>query len=123
MDSFGLFIGTLMQSRNQAHIFHLQASGEGSYAAHKALQTYYETIIDLVDEIVESYQGRYGILSGYAMSGQIKEDNSYYMYFSALSQFVEKIRTQCPQDSFIQNEIDNVVKLIESTKYKLKFLQ
>ncbi len=123
MDSFGLFIGTLMQSRNQAHIYHLQASGEGSYAAHKALQTYYETIIDLIDEIVESYQGRYGILSGYAMSGQLKEDNAYYMYFHALSQFVEKIRTQCPQDSFIQNEIDNVVKLIESTKYKLKFLQ
>ena len=123
MDSFGLFIGTLMQSRNQAHIFHLQATGQGAYAAHKALQDYYESIVDLIDEIVESYQGRYGILTGYSMSGQLKEDNGYYMYFQALSQFVEKVRTQCPQDSYIQNEIDNVVKLIESTKYKLKFLQ
>jgi hypothetical protein len=120
MDSFGLFIGTLMQSRNQAHIFHLQTA---SYAQHKALQKYYEDIVDLIDGLVESYQGRYGILTGYSMSGQLKEDNGYYMYFQALSQFVEKVRTQCPQDSYIQNEIDNVVKLIESTKYKLKFLQ
>ncbi len=119
----GLFIGTLMQSRNQAHIFHLQATGEGSYAAHKALQKYYESIVDLIDSIVESYQGRYGILTGYIMTGQIKEDNATYTYFDALSKFVEKIREQIPQDSYIQNEVDNVVNLIESTKYKLRNLR
>ena len=116
-------MGTLMQSRTQAHIYHLQVTGEGSYAAHKALQKYYESIVDLIDSIVESYQGRYGILTGYIMTGVIKEDNASYMYFDALSKFVEKVREQCPQDSFIQNEIDNVVNLIESTKYKLKNLK
>jgi DNA-binding ferritin-like protein len=123
MDSLGLFIGTLMQSRNQAHIYHLQVTGEGSYAAHKALQKYYEDIIDHIDGIVESYQGRYGILTGYAMSSQLKEDNAYYMYFDALSKFVEKIRVQIPQDSYIQNQVDEVISLIESTKYKLKNLK
>jgi len=78
MEAVGLFLGTLMQSRNQAHIYHLQVQGMGSFAAHKALR---------------------------------------------LSKFVETIRKQLPQDSYIQNEVDTVVKLIETTKYKLKFLQ
>ena len=119
MEPYGLFIGTLMQSRNQAHIYHLQTN---SFAAHLALQGYYEGIIDLVDGLVESYQGKYGILRGYRMEGVIKEDDNALMYFEGLSKFVEIIRTKVPQDSYIQNEIDNVVNLLESTKYKLKFL-
>jgi len=119
MEPYALFIGTLMQSRNQAHIYHLQTQ---SFAAHKALQEYYEEIVDLIDGLVESYQGKYGILRGYIMANQIKEDDNVVIYFKGLSKFVETIRTKVPQDSYIQNEIDNVVNLIESTKYKLKFL-
>lgn len=120
MNTFATFIGTLMQSRNQAHIYHLQTE---SYAAHKALQGYYEDIVDLIDGLVESYQGRNGILRGYNMASTIKEDNNAVMYFEGLSKFVETLRTQLPQDSYIQNQIDEVVALIESTKYKLKFLK
>ena len=122
MEPYGLFIGTLMQSLNQAHIYHLQAEGPGSFAAHLALQGYYEGIVPLIDGLVESYQGRFGILRGYAMESSIKEDGNALMYFEGLSKFVEAIRTKLPQDSYIQNEIDNVVNLIETTKYKLKFL-
>jgi len=119
MEPFSIFISTLFQSRTQSHIYHLQTN---SFAAHKALQEYYEEIVGLADGLVESYQGRYGILRGYKMENAIKEDDNPVMYFDALSKFVEVIRTKVPQDSYIQNEIDNVVGLIESTKYKLKFL-
>lgn len=119
MEQYATFIGTLMQSRNQVHIYHLQTD---SYAAHKALQGYYEDIVDLIDGLVESYQGRYGILQGYKMAGTIKEDSNFVLYFEGLCKFVETIRTQLPQDSYIQNQIDEVVALIETTKYKLKFL-
>lgn len=123
MEQFATFIGTLMQSRNQAHIYHLQAEGPGAYAAHVALQAYYEGIIPLIDALTEGFQGRYGILRGYKMANNIKEDNNPIMYFEGLSKFVETIRTQIPQDSYIQNQVDTVVDLIESTKYKLKFLK
>jgi hypothetical protein len=119
MEQYATFIGTLMQSRNQVHIYHLQTD---SFAAHMALQGYYEGIIPLIDALVESYQGRYGILRGYKMAGNIKEDDSFVIYFDGLGKFVETIRTQLPQDSYIQNQIDEVVALIEGTKYKLKFL-
>lgn len=120
MEQYGMFIGTLMQSRNQAHIYHLQTS---SYAQHKALQKYYESIVDLIDGLVESFQGRYGLLRGYKMAGTIKEDGNAAVYFEGLAKFIETIRTQLPQDSYIQNQVDEVVSLVESTKYKLKFLQ
>lgn len=119
MEQYGYFIGTLMQSRNQAHIYHLQTN---SYTQHAALQGYYDGIVDLIDSLVETFQGRYGILRGYKMDGQIKEDGNPTMYFDALCKYVETKRTSIPQDSYIQNEVDNVVALIESTRYKLKFL-
>lgn len=120
MDQLATFIGTLMQSRNQAHIYHLQTD---SFAAHLALQAYYEGIIPLIDGVVESYQGRHGILRGYKMVANIKEDGNAQMYFEGLAKFVETIRTQLPQDSYIQNQVDEIVALVESTKYKLKFLK
>lgn len=119
MDAFGLYIGTLLQSRNQAHIYHLQAN---SYAQHKALQKYYESIVDLVDALVESYQGQYGILRGYKMASSIKEDDNPTLYFEGLGKFVESVKANLPQDTFLVNQYDEVSSLVQSTKYKLKFL-
>jgi len=114
------FISTLFSSRTQTHIFHLQVTGPGSFAAHKALNEYYDEIIDLADGLVESFQGRYGIISGYKGEAQFIEDSSKIIpYFDALSMYVEKNRVSLVQDSYIQNQIDEVVALIESTKYKL----
>ena len=114
------FMSTLFASRTQAHIFHLQTT---SFAAHKALNEYYDEIVDLVDGIIESYQGRYGILKGYKCEGTwLEDEGSVIKYFEALCMYVEKNRNVLPQDSYIQNQIDEVVALLESTKYKLKFL-
>jgi hypothetical protein len=119
MEEFAQFISMLFASRTQAHIFHLQTD---SYAAHKALQEYYEEIIEIADGLVESYQGRYGILRDYSGQATFKEDNQPLAYFEALDKYVETTRQVIPQDSYIQNEVDTLVALIESTKYKLKFL-
>ena len=123
MDATGLLLGTLMQSRNQAHIYHLQVQGPGSFAAHKALQEYYEGIVPLIDSVAEGIQGRYGIITGYKMPEAIREDGNAKMYFEGLSKFVETLRQDITQDSYIQNEVDTIVMLIEDTKYKLTFLQ
>ena len=123
MDEFVQLISTLMASRTQAHIFHWQVEGIGSDAAHRALGVYYDEIVDLFDSLVESFQGRYGIQRGFTSPASFKEDGQFITYFEALSKYVETIRTKIPQDSYIQNEVDTVVKLIETTKYKLKNLK
>ena len=120
---FVKLISYLFHSRTQAHVYHLQVEGEGSFATHKALNEYYDEIIGLADGRVESFQGRYGIISGYKGDGMVIEDTAQILkYFEALCMFVEKNRVTLVQDSYIQNQIDEVVALIESTKYKLSKL-
>lgn len=116
------YIGTLFQSRNQAHIYHLQTT---SFAKHKALNEYYDAIIPLIDSIVESYQGKYEILKGYKMLGSLKdlgEDEDIISYFEQLARFCELKRNKLPQDSFLKNLYDGVDELINSTLYKVKNL-
>lgn len=118
----GQFVSTLMASRTQAHIFHLQTP---SFAAHKALNEYYDEIVDITDGIVESYQGKYGIITGYTNVAlqEYQSCEGIIMYFTVLCSYIEKSRTMLCQDSYVQNQIDEVVALINSTIYKLRFLK
>lgn len=122
MEQFAKFVSTLFASRTQAHIFHLQTRGPGSLAKHEALNAYYDGIVGLVDGLIESTQGRYGIVRGYSSPSQFKEDDQPLTYFQALCQYVETARKNVPQDSYIQNQIDEIVDLVEHTKYKLENL-
>jgi len=122
---FEKLISTLMASRDQAHIFHWQTKGPGSYAAHQALGSYYDAIPDLIDGIVESYQGKHGIVTGYSPAEKFDEYNqaTALKYFKALAMFVERAYTKIPDDSYILNQIDNVKEIIYSTIYKLENLE
>jgi hypothetical protein len=121
MEPVAKFVSTLLASRNQAHIFHLQST---SYAAHKALQEYYEGIVDLVDSYVESYQGKYDMLKGYSNNFQIiEEEGRTINYFMGVSTFVDKIRTELPQDGALNNIVDEISALVSATIYKLRFLK
>lgn len=120
---FATLVSLLFASRTQAHIFHLQTS---SYAAHKALNGYYDDIVDLTDGLIESYQGKYGIVSDYIGSATVinkATQTEVNKYFTDLLSMVETIRKEIPQDSYIQNQTDAIVELITSTLYKLKYLQ
>lgn len=116
----------LLHSQTQTHIFHLRVKGKGSYAAHKALQGYYEGIDGLVDGLVEAYQGKNGLV----FFDTVDElDNNATIeniikYFIKLIAIVDKLRKDKDlQDSFLQNEIDNVAMLLYTTKYKLENLE
>jgi DNA-binding ferritin-like protein len=116
----------LLHSQTQTHIYHLRVKGNGSYAAHKALQKYYESIDGLVDMLVESYQGKNGLV----YFDQVDEiDNNASIenilkYFDKLISIIDKLRKGKElEDSFIQNQIDAVVDLLYSTKYKLENLE
>jgi hypothetical protein len=121
MEPVAKFISTLLASRTQAHIFHLQTT---SYSAHKALQTYYEDIVDLIDSYVEGYQGKYEILKGFTNTTQIIEGEERIVnYFVGVSTFIDKIRTELPQDGALNNIVDEISALTASTLYKLRFLK
>lgn len=119
--SFKDMVSILLHSQTQVHIFHLQTK---SYAEHKALQGYYEGIDGLVDGIIESYQGKYDIITGYnsIKTEDYKSSEQVVKYFKALDSMVEKNRKSV-KESFLQNQIDAVQELIFSTLYKLRFLK
>jgi hypothetical protein len=115
-------ISYLLHSATQVHIFHLQTN---SYAEHKALNKYYDEIVDLTDGLIESFQGKYDILKGYENYALNDYENNAQVvkYFKALMKTVDELRVSVKNDSYLQNEIDNVVNLIASTLYKLRFLK
>lgn len=117
------FISLLLASRNQAHIFHWQTQ---SFSVHKSLNEYYDNIIERIDELVEGYQGKYGILKNFMTPANIIESenkNNVVDYFESLVKLVEEERANIVQDTFIQNQIDEIVQLLYTTIYKLKNLQ
>ena len=65
-------IGIMFMSRTLSHMSHLQTK---SYAEHKALNKFYDEIVDLADDLAEAAQGQYGILDVpfVNMSGNIKD--------------------------------------------------
>ena len=114
-------IATLLHSRSQAHIFHWQTKSQSSFAEHKALQKYYEGIVELIDGIVESYQGKYEIITGYKTVEMVdyKSTEQLISYFRELDSNIEKNRKGI-KESYIQNQIDGLQELIFS---KLRFLK
>ena len=118
----GQFVSTLFASRTQAHVFHLQTP---SFAVHSALNVYYDEIVGLTDSFVEAYQGKYGIVTGYSNVALLEYESCEEIinYFTVLSMYIAKTREMICQDSYLQNIIDEVVALINSTLYKLKYLK
>jgi hypothetical protein len=120
-NKFAEMVSLLLHSQTQVHTLHLQTD---SYSEHKALQKYYEGIDGLVDGLVESFQGKYGIIGGYKSYDfeAYKSTDTTIKYLQELCGKVEDLR-DCCEDSYIQNQIDTVCELINSTLYKLRFLK
>jgi len=114
------FTMCLLHSVTNAHILHLTTK---SYAEHKALEDYYTEVGDLVDDFIEAFQGKYGLLhdftADYVLPGQPIEYLTYLKDEVATLRRSEKF----PQDSELQNSVDEIAQLIDSTLYKLRFLK
>ncbi len=118
MENCALFLATMLHSATNTHFFHWSTD---SYAKHKALAKYYDSIIDLTDTFAESYMGKYGKFTSFPSVYHQPKDPIRYM--ESLQSFVKEARNDLPQDSELQNIIDEIADLINTTTYKLKFLK
>ena len=119
-DKTGEFVGTLLHSAVITHIMHLQSK---SYAEHKALGEYYAGIPDLVDGVAEAIQGCYMQLITDYPASYASVSSTPLDYMTSLQDYVATTRASLPQESNIQNEVDAIATLIDSTIYKLTFLK
>jgi DNA-binding ferritin-like protein len=123
---FEKLISTLLESRTQAHIFHWQTTGPGSYAAHIALELYYDALPGMIDTLVETYQGKYGIVTGYSPAESFSdyEKSTVTKYFKALSVFMNRAYNKVSkEDTNLLNQLDTFKDLIDQTLYRLENLQ
>ena len=114
-------VSKLRFSVEQTQVYHWQSQ---SYSEHIALNEYYDGIPDIVDGIVESYQGKYGIQKGYRLF-EVRDYSTpeeVINFLKQLDEDVEMLR-QSIKETYIQNQIDNVLQLIETTVYKLENLK
>ena len=119
------FISKLFEAREMAHVFHLSVNGEiGTYAVHVALGEFYNNLLELIDEFTEVYQGQYGLVENFdIIDTSSAKDRQYIPYFESFFEFIKLNRTNCfdPQDTHLQNIIDEIVALNFRLLYKLKF--
>ena len=116
--AIGDLIMRLFHARTAAHVLHLQSR---SYSEHMALNTFYEEIVGLTDDLAEAYQGGYELIREYP--------SKYTPYSNALS-LMDDLR-DCidahkgdwdEEDTHLNNICDEIRQLIASTQYKLRFL-
>lgn len=126
------FLSKLFESREMAHVYHLQVKGDmGSHAKHIALQEYYEGdeegeggILDSLDTLIEMYQGQFGLIEGYDIIDTSETTSKDPIeYFTELADFVKSERHNCfdKEDTHYFNLIDDVLVLIYQLLYKLKY--
>jgi hypothetical protein len=106
----------LFESRDATHLWHLQTD---SYAMHKALNAYYDGILELADSFLESAQGLFGRMKGgyraevadYKNAEQVKD------HLTELRETLGQHSTNFPNE--LQNVIDEMMALIDQTLYLL----
>jgi hypothetical protein len=114
------FIGQLFLARDVTHSVHLNTR---SYAKHKALQKFYEGIVDLADGFAEAYQGRNGLIGPISLMSAKKTANIIEFLEDQLVEIEAGRYEVAPKtDTPLHNLIDGIVELYLTTLYKLKFL-
>ena len=117
MEQAAEFLLTLLHAATNTHLLHWTTK---SYAQHKALGEFYTELPELVDQLAEAMMGKFDMtpkfpVSYYAPADTAKEE------LEDLKEFVMEERKHLPQDSEIQNLIDEIAQSIDQTLYLLRF--
>lgn len=112
------FVSSLFEIEVNTHIAHLQTT---SYSEHKALDEVYKDIVELRDRFIEGDQGLNGIIRGYK-SFEIKEGLDPVNYLKDYAAKYKEFRLTL-NDGFLQQICDDIIELLNSSVYKLKYLK
>ena len=111
------FVLCLFHAVTNTHLLHL---GTRSFSVHSALGEYYNALNELVDTFAEAYQGKYGLIEGYTAEYSLPPAPLEYLI--GICDYIKATRADLPQDSELQNLVDEIASLTDSTIYKLRFL-
>lgn len=110
--------GSLINYRSQAHILHLSTK---SYSEHKALEEFYNSLNDLTDSLIETYQGQYGIVP--VEQKQSKSSSASELLKNVAKEVQESRDSFDDKDTHLHNILDEIVALAYKTLYKVNNLK
>lgn len=113
--------GTLQESFIYTWREHL---GTRKYSVHKTLEDYYESIPDLIDELIECWQSEHELVEDYQSLLRMSEYSGKPLeYLEALKKLVSQAREELFEDSDELCSItDEILSLISNTIYGLRHL-
>jgi hypothetical protein len=116
----GEFAMCLLNGVTAGHIHHLSTE---SYSQHMALGDFYVELDKRADKFIEAYQGKKSKII-FAEKALFLGENGLELVQYICDQ-IESYRKMpgFPQDSELQNIVDELLDLADSTKYKLRFLK
>ena len=115
----GEYFLTLFHGATNTHLLHLQSR---SYSQHQALGIYYDAVVDLIDSLIEAYQGKNQTIVEYPNT-YMPPANDALTELKNISAYVQANRGVVGSDTELQNISDEIQALIDSTIYKLTFLK
>lgn len=117
MNEAAEFLLVLLHSATNTHLLHWTTK---SYPEHVALGKFYEEMPDLVDQLAETMMGKFDqtpmfpkMYHAPAATGKAE--------LEMLKNYVMQARQALPQDSEIQNLVDEIAQLINETLFLLRF--
>lgn len=119
MKEINLLISKLFELQVNSHIAHLQTK---SFSIHSALDGLYKALPEHIDALIETYQGKYGIIDNYNSSISITNNQDPIEMVSKGMKLVEIYRSKFT-DGYLEQLCDNIIELLSSTLYKLKNLK
>jgi hypothetical protein len=117
-EKFSYFVSYLKDSFEQSVVWHHQTD---SYAVHKALGKFYDQIVGLTDGLVESVSGIYERPTKYQIDSPMdyKSREQVVRYFKSCYEMIQKERENIYQESWVQNQVDEIAQLFAETLYLL----
>ena len=112
----------MLHASTKTHITHLMTT---SYAAHKALNEFYDDVLDRADDLAEQYQGHVEMILDYPNEMDIpmlKTPEDAVKYLRIMYNKISAVQSMMTCSSII-NTMDEIKALINTTKYKLIFLK
>lgn len=116
----GEFAMCMLNGVTAGHIHHL---GTDSYSQHMALGDFYDGLDDLSDKFIEAYQGKYSKIIFAEKALFLGESGLELVYYIGNEIASYRKMPGFPQDSELQNIVDELADLVASTLYKLRFLK
>ena len=108
--------GTLQECVTITWRLHLKTR---KHHIHVTLNEFYDKALDIVDDIIEQYQGIYGVVEDTFTNCVVGDGKSESEYLTELKTFIENNRCVLGDHSEINSTIDEFIALIDSTIYKI----